>query len=225
MPASEMQARSITLQQGARAGFYAFWKRAESGSSDAQAVLALMYLIGWVDERMVLDEATFWSAKSAQSGNAFGQWVNAWAVLEASEFDKSIENFILSAEQGFAPAIYTLGTFCFNGVIFGRSPSQGLRLIEEAARKGDYTAKALVARLYVRGQAGLINMLYGAAVLTPLHKLRSFLYRFKREKFKEDRLFYARSIVLENKIRRETRGEYVDQKYENRLAKLIPSSR
>ena len=147
MPETELAARKSVFYDGARAGFFAFLDRAECGSSDAQAVVALMHLVGWVNNEIQLDNAEYWAVKSAEAENAYGRWVLAWTRLEKSEYQEGMDSLIKSAQQGFAPAISNLADFALNGVIIPMDRGMAIELAAAGGSLGHEYGRALTAEL------------------------------------------------------------------------------
>jgi hypothetical protein len=225
MPATELEAKKSVIHDGARAGFFAFLDRAESGSSDAQAVVALMHLIGWVDNEIQLDNAEYWAAKSAEAGNAYGRWVLAWTRLEKSDYQEGLDSLIKSAEQGFAPAISYLADFSLNGVIVPMDRNMAIELAATGANLGHEYGRVLTAELDKRGYSGFLRMIYSTLFFPLVNKVRHVSYRIRLKTYDVNRLSYARAFVVENEIRRKLKGEMVDSKYENQLYEFMPTTR
>ena len=225
LPASEALARKTMLAEGARAGFFEFFERAVCGSADAQAVIGLLYLIGWIDGQPQFEEARYWSQRSAQQDCAYGMWVNAWDNLETENLWEGSQQMMLAAESGFPPAICNLGSFCYNGIFLPQSASLGLQLFRQAAKMGNHTAKTMIMVLYRSGQHGLVAKLFGSTVLTAKLSICNFFQRLRRAAYDIDGLVYARSLAIENMLRRKRFGEKIESTYEIRLAQLIPSTK
>ena len=225
MPVTELVARNSVIHDGARTGFFAFLDRAECGSTDAQAVVALMHLIGWVDNEIQVDNAEYWAAKSAAAGNAYGQWVLAWAKLEKSDYQEGLDSLIKSAEQGFAPAISYLADFALNGVIVPMDRDLAIELAATGASLGHEYGRALTAELDKRGYSGFLRMIYSILFFPLVNKFRGLSYLIRLKTYDLNRLSYARALVVENEIRRKLKGETVDSKYEKQLYDFLPTTR
>jgi len=90
---------------------------------------------------------------------------------------------------------------------------------------GNHTAKTMITVLYRSGHHGLVARLFGSTVLTAKLSIGDFFQRLRRGAYDIDGLVYARSLVVENMLRRKCRGEKIESTYEIRLAQLIPSTR
>lgn len=209
------------MYQGARAAFFSFYESAEGGSADAQATIALMFLVGWVNREEKVDLAEYWARKSAEQDNAYGMWVLAWALIEKGEFSGGFERLLLSAERSFAPALFSLSTLLFNGAIAPRDRLLGLRLASTAARLGHHSAKVFIAESYRRGEAGSYKVVYGNLLAFYYQHVKRWIYLLMPGKFGSDQLIYARQMIIENEFRRKFRGDLIDPKYEKRLSDLI----
>ena len=220
-PESEEVAKSTYLLAGPRAAFAKLYDRAVRGSANSQAVLANCFLNGWVDGKCLPNEAKVWAKKSAAQGNAYGQWILAWACLELDDIGDGLAAMFDSADQGFAPALYHLGLFHILGVGVQTAEGAGIQMLGAAAGAGHELSIRTIehyARIGKFGSLAVLKSLVVTPLVRPLRYLKWIL--FKR-KFSADQLSYVRSLIIQNSIRRRYSGEFIAIEPESRLAEMI----
>lgn len=221
LPISEQVARSAFLLKGEQAGFEEYLSRAEAGSSAAQAMVAFMYLNRWLIDENYLATATNWATKSAKTGDPYGCWVLAWALLEQGEIESGIPVLIQAAESGFLPALYDLGMFLRDGAVFPRDSETGCALLKSAASKGHFSSFIALREAAKLGAFGVKEKLI-ATLTTPLIKpVGHVLWFLFRRKFTEKDLAYVRSMHVRNSIKREYGGEAISFAYEDLLDEVL----
>lgn len=220
-PKSEDEARGTYLLSGPRAGFGHFFARAAAGSADAQAVLGNIYLNGWVDGQCLPEEAEAWALQSAEKGNAYGQWVLAWAYLEQDNLGDGISALFASADQNFSPALYHLAIFHLTGTGMQKSEGLGIKTLLKAAELGHQMAIRTIDHYRSLGYFGHWARALSIALLPLVRIVRYLRLLLFSRKFDEAGLTYVRSLLVENRIRRKYGGEFLRMELETRLQDLI----
>ena len=162
--------------------------QAESGSPEAQYVLAEMLIVGlFVEQDHV--EALRWCRQSSQAG--FGPalmllaefYFSGWGGVDV---DKNCADTLMkrSADNGFVPAIRTLGL----ALVESRSSKdadEGIRLLNMAAQKGDLYAETYLALRGLKsgdskeGTGEAIERLERAAIAGDVHANRMLGHFYK----------------------------------------------
>jgi TPR repeat protein len=105
------------------------------------------------------DEAAARFEKLARAGNAVAQFymgrLTAMGTGVTKDVAKAVEWFRLSAEQGYTEAEAVLGYHYMQGLGVAQSYAEAARWSQRAADKGHGGAAYNLARMYVRGGAGL----------------------------------------------------------------------
>ena len=123
-----------------------FKEAAELGDASAQYYLANMYMNG---DGVAIDKVAglTWLRKSAEQGNAYAQ--NDLGDIYLGGTDFHIKNYkdafslyLSSAEQGYLPAIYSLGYMYFYGLGVDADYSKAIKFYIEAANKNYMKAQA-----------------------------------------------------------------------------------
>ena len=209
-PREEEDARKAYLFNGPIEAFRKFYDRAESGSADAQAVIACMYLNRWVDDEKSIEIASHWARLSSDSGSPYGQWILAWALLERGLVVEGMRAMLVSSDQGFAPAYFNLGSFLMNGVGFKKNEAMGMAAFSKAASLGHHGAIDVMEYARKNGYYGFWSMVV-ARITTPIvGPIRYTIRLLFGRKFGSDRLIYLRNIIVENAIRESLGDENID---------------
>jgi hypothetical protein len=217
LPMSELSARNAFVQDGNQAGFDEFLERAEAGSPAAQAVVAFIYLNRWLDDEDYLVTAANWAMSSANKNESYGRWVLAWALLEQGDIRNGIPEMVQAAESGFLPALYDLGMFLREGVVFPKRPEVGCAFLRAAAQGGHFSSYVALKTAAKLGAFGPTEK-WMATLTLPLIKLvRIGYWLLFQRKFTEKDLVYVRSMHVRNSIRREFGGESVSFGFEKML--------
>tara|TARA_R110000782_G_scaffold207003_3_gene295532 strand:- start:905 stop:1465 length:561 start_codon:yes stop_codon:yes gene_type:complete len=180
-----------------------------------------MYLNGWLDDENYLAAATNWATMSAESGEPYGRWVLAWALLERGDIKGGLPAMVQAAELGFLPAFYDIGMFLRDGVIFPKDLETGCAFLRSAAAKGHYSSFMALRMAAKHGAFGPKEKLVATLTLPFVKAVRLGFWFFFQPKFTEKNLIYVRSMHVRNSIRREYGGETVSFEYENMLDEML----
>lgn len=221
LPMSELVARNAFVTDGKHGAFGEFLHRARAGSPAAQAVVAFMYLNRWVDDKNYLVTATNWATLSAEQGYPYGHWVMAWALLEQQDIENGMSEMLEAAERGFTPALYDLGMFLREGVLFPKDAETGCAFLRAAASSGHNSSRLALETASKLGAFGPAKQLLANLTLPFIRPFRFIFWFLFKRKFTEKNLMYVRSMHVRNAIRREIGGEKVGFEFENQLDELI----
>ena len=128
---------------------------------------------------------------------------------------------ILSAEQGFTPAIHHLGLFVINGVGFGKDMELGMKLVGLAANMGHHVSKLFVIRYYKMGGKGPITKIFAYLFLQFVELFDPIRRLLPGNMFGPSRLIYFRQVSVENASRRDVNGEIIDGSLEAMLENFL----
>jgi len=127
------------------------------GKSDDYAILAVGFISGksgWKNEqvglRILQDVASSSPEASFQLGRASYQ--GAWGVNQNKW--EAFNRFRSAANRSHVPAMRAMGLMEFNGDGIDRNETEGARLIQQAADKGDKKAAAIYADIVYKGFKG-----------------------------------------------------------------------
>lgn len=192
-----------------RGSFYGFLDRASQGSSDAQAVTAYMYLLGYVRCDNRKEVAKYWAEKSASANCPYGLWVNGWLHLEDRDFLSGLRLLAAAADKGFLPALYRLGTFSRSGILVAKNHERARSFLKIAEAKGHRSARRAVHELYRTGEFGLTKALM-ANISSPFEMLRREIARLSTDPFTERDLTYFRAVPFELEYKQRVLGKKID---------------
>jgi TPR repeat protein len=136
------QARSAT-----GASREALRRRAQAGSLEAQMAMATLCFQSDPPE---LEEALEWFHKAAEQGNAQAQENyarNLLGIRGTNSATEAVRYLQLSAEQGYSPAQYLLGSIVYTGKLLPCDKVAACQWILLAARDGERKAKSLLKEL------------------------------------------------------------------------------
>jgi hypothetical protein len=135
------------------------------GSTWAPALRAAKIMVTARDDRG-LTQVIDLCASSAARGDAYSQYLLAWAYLLVGRRREAAEFLRKSSLQLFPPAVLDSALFFWNGwgterVVFEKIE----RTLKIADRTGHYGALMLRARIYCSGKLGFFRLLVGALLL------------------------------------------------------------
>ena len=211
IPDGEEKTRFWFLSRRAREAFFVAWEQANSESTDACAVVAYMFLMGYVSRDDSRLQAEYWARKSADGGNDYGYWVLAWVLLESGRTTEGMEMMLRSADGLFPAALYDLGQFWMNGVIVKQDAEFAMALLSRAARSGHHGSKYAVNELRRRGRFGLLGLLSGWAIW-PIDWMASKGILFRLYNADINSLIHVRFIDFHVQYRRDHGMEPLDPK-------------
>jgi TPR repeat protein len=159
-PAPELKSASLSEAISAyQRGDYAAAQRlflplAETGDSDAEAYIGVMYAKGeGVPQNYV--SALAWLRRSALAANPRGQYnlgyVHANGLGVPKDYGEAIKWYRRAAEQGFALAENNFGLMYANGWGVARDAAQAVYWYQRAASQGNAHGQFNLARMYAAG--------------------------------------------------------------------------
>lgn len=209
LPIVESEARKLFRRGDVRGSFYGFLDRASQGSSEAQAVTAYMYLLGYVHCENRKEVARYWAEKSASANCPYGLWVYGWLHLEDRNFVSGLRLLVAAADKGFLPALYRLGSFSVSGILVPKNPERGRALLAIAATRGHTSARRALHELYRTRGFGPAKALI-ASISSPLEIFRRAIARLSSDPFSEMDLTYFRAVPFELEYKEDVLGKKID---------------
>jgi hypothetical protein len=149
------------------------------GSPWASAILGYMALMPGPDRKRDTRRAIALCMNHARAGDAYAQFVYAWARLFAGESNLAYEAMRKAMLSGFPPATMDFANFVWNG--WGtkeRYPALALQALRQADRAGHRAALKWRCFFYRSGCVGLIRRPLGY-LLAPIAELRYFVAMWK----------------------------------------------
>lgn len=141
------------FQESRIKAYLGFFEKAKAGDAHAQAMLGFCYATGFgVEEDKV--EAKKWYGKSADQGNADGQFYLAMALKndDGTPSALAILPSLKSAEQGNAQAQLWLGISCSTGnIIAAKDVDEAAAWFRKSAEQGNAQAQFYLAVAYLKG--------------------------------------------------------------------------
>lgn len=130
-------------------------ERADNGDADAQLQLSNCYRQG-VGVEISAKLSTFYLQLSADQGNAKAQYNLAFRyeygdTNQGPNLEKALNYYILSAEQGFFPALESLGYFYENGILVEKSLEKAIECYQAATDQGGCYGAAVLAYHFEHG--------------------------------------------------------------------------
>lgn len=164
--------------------FEIYRKLAGGGDPNSQVFLGWMLSEGIGTTRNP-DEAFRWFKQAASVGSARGAYACANHLLVQKKYSEAIPYLREAARTEFSPAVLWLGICYLNGRGVEQDIQKGLRLIEDAARLGNWMAKRKVATLKMEGRYGALAIVAGVLTLPVLivRGLISLMIQGHSEKF------------------------------------------
>lgn len=98
---------------------------------------------------------------AADRGDAIGQYYLGTFLFRQGEFAAAIGQLERAAEQGYAPALYSLGMLRLAGRGVARDEAEAVRCLARAADGGHPFAQRWIAARALQGRAGVRDFLRG----------------------------------------------------------------
>ena len=147
-----------------RDAFDLYLKLASDGDPNCQAFLGWMYSEGIGTPRDSV-EALRWFRQAASLGSARGAYHCANFLLAQKNYVEAMPYLRDAARLGFSPAVLRLGLCHLKGSGVEQDVPKGLRLVEDAARLGNWIAKRSLTSLKIKGHFGLPGIAEGIVTL------------------------------------------------------------
>jgi TPR repeat protein len=220
LPWSEQRARQLFHGGRVKDAFFAYLNRAESGSHDCQAVVAFMYLLGYVDCDEKFQGAIHWARISSKGGSAYGHWVLGWALLESNNYSDGLSNLFTAAGKGFSPALFSLASFALHGVLLNKNYLHARDLVTIATHLGHHGAKESYHLKCQSGEFGVWKRIL-SFITVPQPLRMKLVTAFDSDRTGERWLIYYRAIAFESEFRRDIKGEQVSSKLADQVEDLM----
>ena len=140
-------------------------RRSQLGSAWASSLLAYIELSNATEEGLRTARARTLTTRHAERGDAYAQYVLAWALFIGGEHGSAIEYMTRSAVQGFPPALMDFALFAWLGVSESApDPSTAMRLLASARRakhSGEWLRRC---GFYRSGKYGAAKRILGIAL-------------------------------------------------------------
>lgn len=164
--------------------FELYRKLASEGDPNCQVFVGWMLSEG-LGTPQNLPEAFRWYKQAASVGSARGAFACANYLLLQKKYDEALPYLRDAARSNFSPAVLWLGLCYLYGRGVNQDAQKGRRLIEDAARLGNWMAKRRIATLKIAGHYGVFGIVEGVITLPFLvvRGLLTFAFRGYSEKF------------------------------------------
>ena len=133
-------------------------RKVDAGDRGAERSLS-EHLSAYASDAKELQQVMDWALKAAARGNACAQYMASKLYGYGKLFKTPLENghYIIpllkaSAEQGYAPALYTLGSSYRSGMFVPKDGKLGFKLCLQAAELGYAEAEYEVGLVYIRSE-------------------------------------------------------------------------
>jgi hypothetical protein len=142
------------------------WRRlADLGSGDARCVLAYIHFRGAPTIVPDLHEARRLANAAAATSRGYANYLLGCFALSERDVNRAASYFKVSYEANFVPVLTALAWIRFrHNTLTGKSQKSAERLALLAVDAGHLPARAVLARIYLSGQLGLLRRSYGALV-------------------------------------------------------------
>jgi TPR repeat protein len=156
-----------TLNKSGPRGFMAeLARRAEHGTTWAEAVLGFIELQGGAAGTVRFTNAERLCSRSAQAGDSYAQYVLAWVALGQQRHAEALQ-WMKRAADNFKPACADLGRFYLDGVgINAPDLNAGISTLWRAHNLGHKAPLLFICDTYRRGRRGFLWRL-AAYVIAP----------------------------------------------------------
>ncbi|CAA6810544.1 MAG: Unknown protein [uncultured Thiotrichaceae bacterium] len=125
---------------------------ANSGDSEAQYNLSLLYKDALTSTKADKTQSFFWLTKAAESGHPDAQNNLGLHFLQTKDAQKAFEWLSRSAEQGVANAQFNLAIMYERGDGITTNPTEALNLLQSAATLGNVNAQHNLGIKYLLGE-------------------------------------------------------------------------
>ena len=115
------------------------------------SALAMMYLgetLSREEGESTRDLAEHWLQKSAKAGSIEGRFQLATHYERFAAGQKAVEEHKKLAEDGYAPAMYLLGTIFYSGTLVDRDIHKAVKFFEQAKNAGHLPAMGYLSWIY-----------------------------------------------------------------------------
>lgn len=147
-----MYAKGMSVKQDYQKAFKWYLEAAESGITNAQYNLGVMYLNGDVKNKIDFKKAQRWLRKAAEQGNAVAQSQLGYLYEKglgcSQDFAKACEWYEKSVAQGEYPAQFYLGEMYYNGWGVEKNRKKAVELLTASADHGFEYAKQLLKKIH-----------------------------------------------------------------------------
>ncbi|MCX7098552.1 MAG: tetratricopeptide repeat protein [Methylococcales bacterium] len=128
--------------------------------------LMSMIYIAWAYENgygVVADgnQVILWYRRAIDHGSDLATYYLGHFYLKSNDYAQAKEVFNIGALKDYSPAMYCLGCMYLEGTGCKQNRDEALKLFKKASMQGHVFARRSLAGMYLSGEYGLANIVYG----------------------------------------------------------------